>query len=93
MIDKNPDCDTSCIFTAVQSSYEILLQTAPADPIHRHETQENNNPPKSAGRRRESTETDSTFHETTQKPHYHSTFRKSSSSQGFLFLLFNFYIF
>lgn len=29
--DKNQDCDSSCIFTAIQAAYEELLITAPLD--------------------------------------------------------------
>jgi DnaJ-class molecular chaperone len=29
--DKNRDCDSSCIFAAIQSSYEILLASAPPE--------------------------------------------------------------
>jgi hypothetical protein len=28
--DKNPDCDTSCIFTAIQAAYESMLELAPS---------------------------------------------------------------
>lgn len=29
--DKNQDCDSSCVFTAIQAAYEELLITAPLD--------------------------------------------------------------
>ena len=92
-VDKNPDCDTSCIFTAIQSSYEVLIQSAPTDPPTRISEQpnENNNiHPKSAGRKRDQqpssssniqkSDLESQFH---SEPHYHSTFhRKSESFSG-----------
>jgi hypothetical protein len=72
--DKNTDCDTSCIFTAVQSAYESLLLSAPADPIHEaHEP-----PPRSAGRRRDPYE-ELSSKSSPQKPTYHSSFRRPSN--------------
>jgi phage baseplate assembly protein W len=83
--DKNPDCDTSCIFTAVQSAYETLLQTAPPDPVTRHDhqsdLQQQVDPPKSAGRRSAAAEGEP-VRRSPQKPQYHSTFRRKSSSSG-----------
>jgi hypothetical protein len=80
MADKNPDCDTSSIFTAVQSAYEILLQSAPPDPVPRQDHPPHSQPqsqwqpaPRSEGRRAAAAADGSP-----QKPQYHSTFRRKS---------------
>lgn len=78
-LDKNPDCDTSCIFTAVQSAYEVLLNSAPADPAHEHS--QDDHPPRSAGRRRNEPERDPVS-KSPQKAQYHSSFRRRPSDPG-----------
>lgn len=52
--DKNQDCDTSCIFTAVQSAYEKLKVQVASDSVaqdfqraQKKSTQKSQNPPKS----------------------------------------------
>jgi hypothetical protein len=69
----------------VQSAYETLLQTAPPDPVTRHDhqsdLQQQVDPPKSAGRRSAAAEGEP-VRRSPQKPQYHSTFRRKSSSSG-----------
>lgn len=53
-VDKNPDCDTSCIFTVIQTAYEKLIVSAPIDPSSPRPPASTDNPASHEARRHSS---------------------------------------